>query len=616
MYPMFPFLAKKIKTNKRFLGLLVVLLAFASEQTCAQNKPLYIENGDLVLSNLDTNIEGQWLYKNSKGQAKLIQENTTIEADSTKYFSKKNYAEALGNVYINQADSIDIYSNQAFYFGNTRKAKLIGEVALLKDIYSLQTDELDYDLDKQIATYHTGGTLTDTVSTLTSIHGSYDMNKELAIFTDSVVLIDVNRKIITEKLTYYLNDKWAYFEGETTIEEDGQVIKTTKGKYNTETGQAFVEGNPVIEDDETFFSADLIEIDSLGNQVAQGNVNYRSKADSITLTSKKAEKLDEDRIKASGNVHIVSEKDDAEVFAGKAIINRPQEEFQGRENVRVLFSSQQTELLSDSLDVFQKRGYAIAQGRPFLTSVQDSDSIFMIANTMEAIRQNDADSTYNFILNQQVKIFKSDLQAIADSVYVNNIDSTIVLYKDPVIWSDSTQITADTITIFIRNQQVDSIQLRKNCFFVNLVEDGLYNQMKGQSMDVYMKNEQVDSLFVDKNAETIYYVLDEENAYVGIDKMKSGQTKVNFEEGRASEIYWYKQQEGETHPFQDVNPSEFLLQGFRWRILEKPLSKDYLLIASGRKEGELPAISENSNKEKQSDEIKAPVGLKGINKKK
>lgn len=406
------------KRNKYRMHRLVFLclICFLTQQNLTAQEQLQIENGKLIYNRPGESNESQWLYKNEEGQARLRQKQTTIEADSIKNFEQRNYAEAEGNVYINQADSVDIYSNTARYFGNQRRAILQGEVALLQDIYTLQTDKLNYNFNTRTATYDTGGELSDTTSTLTSINGSYNLRTKTAVFTDSVVLISPERRIETEQLTYYLDTKWAEFEGPTTIYEEDKVIKTNEGRYNTETGEADIQGNPIVEDESSVFKADRLTLNEKGGiGEATGNVYYLDRENDVELNSDKAKQLDSARIEATGNVLIQNREDSVTLTATRAIINNEQKEFFGRENVVLNLLTQETELLADSLDVFENDGYAIAKGRPFLTTVQEQDSIFIIAETLEAIRQDtiiQQDSVYNFIANKNVKLYKSDLQAI------------------------------------------------------------------------------------------------------------------------------------------------------------------------------------------------------------
>lgn len=205
---------------------------------------------------------------------------------------------------------------------------------------------------------------------------------------------------------------------------------------------------------------------------------------------------------------------------------------------------------------------------------------------MTAIRQiNEQDTLYDFSANKHVLLFKSDIQARADSAYFAQQDSIITLFKNPVLWTDSIQLSADTIKIYLEKEGIKKVEFRQNCFFIQWVEQSLYNQLKGREIDAYFLNNKIDSLYANGNAETIFMVQDEDSTYVAIDKMKSGKMDVNFNENKIDEIFWYNQQEGTTYPFQKSNPDEFKLSGFAWREDERPKSVDDLLIAIGRKEG-------------------------------
>ncbi len=656
-YHPYQYLAAR-RTRNRILNLRSFLFVFTlllcSNLSLSQDK-LRIINGDLLIRNPDQPNESIFLESNKKGQVQLIQKNTTIESDSTNYFDKRNYAEALGNVFINQDDSIDIYSNEAFYYGNTEKTILTGEVALLKDFYSLQTEKLNYDLRTKVATYNTGGELADTSSTLTSKRGTFYVNDDRAVFKDSVVLVTPTQRIETDKLTYSLNDKWAFFEGPTTIYEEEQVIKTTKGKYNTETGEAILqspseifrdgqviktdkgsfntetgaailEGNPEIDDDEKFAKADrFIITDESGFGKAEGNVYLKDKKNNAEIYADQVEELEEDLYFATGNVDATSWKDSINLKAQRAKINQVDETLFATDDVVFTILNQETQLLSDTLDVDQKIGKGIATGRPFLSTVDQGDSIFLISKRMEAVQNiQEQDTVYDFIADKHVMLFKSNIQAVADSAYVNQRDSMITLYKNPVLWSDSTQMSADTIRIFLKGKEIDRVEFRDNCFFINLVQDQLYNQLKGKKMDAFFVNGKVDSLHTNGNAETIFMVQDDDGAYVAIDQMQAGKMDVTFLENEVDEIYWYEQQTGTTHPFQEVNPETFILNGFEWREREKPTSKEDLLIAIGRKEGDFKFIEREEKApptkftpEKGNDQPVIPLGKpdKGFRKK-
>src|SRR5690606_16906143 len=82
-----------------------------------------------------------------------------------------------------------------------------------------------------------------------------------------------------------------------------------------------------------------------------------------------------------------------------------------------------------------------------------------------------------------MRLFKSDLQAVADSAYYGYPDSMMRLFGRPMVWSQGSQMTADTIFMQIRNEQLDNMLLVSNAFMVNTELDSTkYNQIKGRKI--------------------------------------------------------------------------------------------------------------------------------------
>src|SRR5699024_8366131 len=55
-----------------------------------------------------------------------------------------------------------------------------------------------------------------------------------------------------------------------------------------------------------------------------------------------------------------------------------------------------------------------------------------------------------------VRIFKSDLQGIADSAYFGFPDSLIRTFGNPIFWSQGSQLSADTVYLQLKNQKIDN----------------------------------------------------------------------------------------------------------------------------------------------------------------
>jgi lipopolysaccharide assembly outer membrane protein LptD (OstA) len=102
--------------------------------------------------------DGRYLQKLS-GKVRLRQENTLIFCDTA--IIDGDDARLIGNVLIDQGDSVRVYGDSAFYYGNTRESDLLGEVVLINGRQELFTSRLHYNLDSKVATYTEGGTLSN-----------------------------------------------------------------------------------------------------------------------------------------------------------------------------------------------------------------------------------------------------------------------------------------------------------------------------------------------------------------------------------------------------------------------------------------------------------------------
>ena len=178
-----------------------------------------------------------------------------------------------------------------------------------------------------------------------------------------------------------------------------------------------------------------------------------------------------------------------------------------------------------------------------------------------------------------VRLFKSDLQAVADSVYYGMVDSMFRFMGRPMIWSQGSQISADTIYMQILNQQMDNALLKNNAFMVNAVLDSIkFNQLKGRKITAFFANNNIDRLFVDGNAENL--VFSENDKTKTITEMfhdRGGRIKVKMEGKKIIDYTTIRKVDQKVYPFKLVTQENEILPGFIWRPQDRPTSKEDLL---------------------------------------
>lgn len=178
-----------------------------------------------------------------------------------------------------------------------------------------------------------------------------------------------------------------------------------------------------------------------------------------------------------------------------------------------------------------------------------------------------------------VRLFKSDLQAVADSVYYGMADSMFRFMGRPMIWAQDSQISADTIFMQIVNQQMDNALLKDNAFMVNATLDTLkFNQLKGRRITAFFTNNNIDRLYVDGNAENISFSVNEKiRRITEMFHDRGSRIKVKLENREIIDYITVQGVDQKIYPFSLVTQENEILPGFIWRPQDRPTSKEDLL---------------------------------------
>ena len=75
-----------------------------------------------------------------------------------------------------------------------------------------------------------------------------------------------------------------------------------------------------------------------------------------------------------------------------------------------------------------------------------------------------------------------------------------------------------------------------------------------------------------QNSETIYYPIDDDGKYIGVNKLSGENLLVLLKDNDIETITFINSPEGLLTPMNEINPKEVVLKGFNWRITEQPQS--------------------------------------------
>ena len=217
-------------------------------------------------------------------------------------------------------------------------------------------------------------------------------------------------------------------------------------------------------------------------------------------------------------------------------------------------------------------------GRKIPVRAAQIDSV----NLSQAVVLADTARVRILVAYHHAKIFKSDLQARADSIFYSYSDSTARMYVNPMVWSNGSQLSGDTINLQLKNKKVDNIAFSPHAFVVNIVkaDSTHFNQVGGRKMRGFFKDGKIDKIFVDGNAETIYYERDSLDRVKDIEKSISSRIRINFTKGELSAIMWTVKPNNSIIPLGIAKEEDKILKGFIWKPKDRPVSKESIIPSS------------------------------------
>jgi hypothetical protein len=178
-----------------------------------------------------------------------------------------------------------------------------------------------------------------------------------------------------------------------------------------------------------------------------------------------------------------------------------------------------------------------------------------------------------FIGYHHVLIYSDSLQGKCDSIRYSQDDSLMRMYIDPVLWPGKSQVTGDEIHILTKESSIRELFVPRNAIIISRSgpeKAGMFDQIQGNTIRGFFTDNSLDSLFAQPNASSIYYVKDDDGAYVGSSQATSEQIEIAFDSGKIQKIY-YRQDVNQTMtPMKAVTPSTLHLSRFIWREKERP----------------------------------------------
>jgi len=562
--------------NKALIGLLIIVLA--SMTTLSQNPPqeqkvtkITVEHADSSLVPKEYDFKLQILMNN----VVFRHDSAWMFCDSARLNSIENTLDAFGHVVMKQGDTLTIKSDFMRYEAENKMAYLRRNVVMENGEVTLFTDSFNYDREINLGFYFTGGTLLDSINELTSIYGEYSPETKMATFRQNVVLTNNNMVLTTDSLEYNTDSKLAFIVSPTEINSDSGYIYSERGIYNTETEYSQLYDRSLVfsNDRSKSITADSLHYDKLsGLTQAYGNMFLQDTVRKSIITGEFGyyDDLTELAFATDSAQLIDYSQGDSLYLHGDTLL------------VKAIEVEQRTLLRRDSATIA-----ADSTGRQY-------DTLYTYHPAKEVIAY------------RGVRFYRTDFQGVCDSMYYSTYDSTLSMYRNPVLWNTGYQIYGDTIHTYLNDSTIDRMRVKDFAFAVQEVDSAHHNQLKGRIMTALFNGGEIYLLDVEGNAEALYYTTDDaDSTYIGLVHTTGSYITFYINNRKPVKIKWTDATDMKMLPIPNLTAKDKFLQGYVDFNYLRPTDKHDIfrrkeMKAEDKHEPEKPRTSRRAAKEKQS----------------
>ncbi len=416
---------------------------------------------------------------------------------------------------------------------------------------------------------------------LVSDRGSFFSKTNDFNFKKNVVLTNPQFVINCDTMRYNTLSKITYFLGPTTIKSKENLIYCEDGWYDTDKDLSSFNKNAYIISKEQKMFGDSLYYDrkqAIGK--AFNHVQIIDTAQNITITGNYAIHYEINDISlVTDNAMLIQryDKDTLYLHADtlKAISTLTSKEF-AQSKIKTPDPNIKNSEQKNKKQKNKNKQTSTTEKKGTSTELQTANSKPLHSTDTINLDEKGTRSKKLFAYHR-VKFFKKDLQGKCDSLSYTLVDSTMKLYGNPTIWSEQSQLTADSMKLLTGEKSLRSIELTTNGFIVSEEDSIHYNQIRGKYMKGYFKKNDLYLIKVEGNGQTIYYDKEKEKIKA-VNRADCSNLNIYLKNKKMSKIVFITKPEATLYPLNQISINDLKLKGFTWRGEDRPLSISDIFI--------------------------------------
>lgn len=556
------------------------------------------------------------------GNVQVIQENTFLTGDNIDYIVDSNLAKVTGNLVelydkehnILRTNAIDYYtkdsvgfffdggvmqssdgnimeSRKGYYYGKEKRFSFQGAVEVFVDSTFIVSDIIDYYTETQLVEFGKATTGWKDENMLFANRGTYNRGTTVFNLTKDGYIISAEQEVRGDDILYNRTSGYAEINRNVQITDTVQrvimlgdlailerqpytnIILTKKpaiAMYSVENGRRdtlFMRADTL-----KYYKKPLSMIDSV-TIAASAERRRLINLDPLIDIDKQAALMNPNRKRDNSLKPPVKKEETSSGAGGGLEIEQVGVAKKIADSVSVHITDSTTLQTADSVKMHRAE-------MKFSDSlkIQPSDSLSALISDSLSI----ADSTViekdtalvTFVeAYHKLRLYRGDIQAVADSLIYTNLDSIARFYLKPILWSDITnQVTSDSMQVLVVDNALKKANFLSNAFIATQEDTVHYNQIKSTEMMAYFGNNDI-YRFDALGGVTSAFYLQEDSIFTSINIEESKLMTARFKNRELQHVRSISDVKSDVKPLFNLPLSEQRLRGFEWYDTLRPKSK-------------------------------------------
>lgn len=373
----------------------------------------------------------------------------------------------------------------------------------------------------------------------------YNGNQELAEIKEQVLFTHNEIRLNTNQLNYHFLEEKAYFNQTAYIEQRDKSLESKIGLYYTSLEKFDFFDNVKLNTEQ-----DTLTADTLYYWVATEFAKFNSNG--------------------------VIKNKDFHILANQGWLDQLSETAFLTEEVLITNLRDSSNLMADTCYMYEQMNVSKSYGNLLISFPAEKDTLHL---TTDTLYQTNSDSSATVLAYNNVLFNSRSLSGSCDSLSYEQAFDRLSLFNTPILWLNEYQVSADTITVLLKNDKLKEVHLNTKSFICSKADSIYFDQISGKDMICYFIENEIKHIDVIGNGECVYFVKEEGSQEIkAYNKIICSDMNIHLQEKQIHKISFFTKPDAHLTPLNQSQVSDYQLKNFFWVDKSYVLEDLFLLL--------------------------------------